>query len=320
MQAYILRRLAIFFPMMLFISLITFVFINVAPGDPVSAMIDPEMGMGASTAQMDALREQLGLNKPIPVRYVIWLGELVRGNFGYSYQSGRPVLKIIGSRFWPTIELTVAAMVFATVLGTLFGVIAALKQYSAYDYLLTVFSLIGISIPAFFFALLALFLFSATWHLMPSFGMQTGTEGFEPLSNLYHLILPAGVLSLELMAATTRYVRTAMLEVLKSDYVTTARAKGLDEFVVIGRHAFRNALLPLITITTLRLPFLFGGAIIIEHMFAWPGMGQLSIFAIEQRDYTVLMGLTFFIAMIVLTANLLADIFYAYADPRIRVS
>ena len=258
MQAYILRRLIISVPMMLAISL-TFVFINLAPGDPISAMIDPEVGVGAGGAQLERLREQLGLNKPIPVRYMIWLKELAQGNFGYSYMSNRPVLEVIGSRFWPTIELTVAAMVIATVLGTLFGVLAAIKQYSIYDYLLTVLSLFGISIPAFFFALLALFIFSATWEVMPTFGMQSGTEGFELLSNLHHLVLPAGVLSLELMAALTRYVRTSMLEVLKSDYVTTARAKGLAEYIVVARHAFRNALLPLITIVTLRLPFLFGG-------------------------------------------------------------
>ena len=320
MQAYILRRLIIFVPMMLAISLITFVFINLAPGDPISAMIDPEIGVGAGGAQLERLREQLGLNKPIPVRYLIWLRELAQGNFGYSYMSNRPVLDVIGSRFWPTIELTVAAMVVATALGTLFGVLAAIKQYSIFDYALTVLSLLGISIPAFFFALLALFIFSATWEVMPTFGMQSGTEGFELLSNLHHLVLPAGVLSLELMAALTRYVRTSMLEVLKSDYVTTARAKGLAEYIVVARHAFRNALLPLITIVTLRLPFLFGGAIVIEYMFSWPGMGQLSIQSIEKRDYTVLMGLTFFVASLVLIANLLADVMYAYADPRIRVS
>ena len=319
MQAYILRRLAIFFPMMLAITVITFVFINIAPGDPISAMIDPEVGL-AGGAQLDLLKEQLGLNKPIPVRYAIWVKELAQGNFGYSYLSNRPVLDVIGSRFWPTIELTVAAMVIATLLGTLFGVLAAIKQYSIFDYLLTILSLLGISIPVFFFALLALFIFSATFEVMPTFGMQSGTGGFELWSNLHHLIMPAGVLSLELMAALTRYVRTSMLEVLTSDYVTTARSKGLAEYVVIGRHAFRNALLPLITIVTLRLPFLFGGAIIIEHMFSWPGMGQLSILSIEKRDYTVLMGLTFFIATLVLTANLLADVMYAYADPRIRVS
>ena len=150
--------------------------------------------------------------------------------------------------------------------------------------------------------------------------MQKDTSGFNLTENLHHLILPAAVLSIESMAANTRYARTAMLEVLTSDYITTARAKGLSQLVVIGRHAFRNALLPLVTLTSLRLPGLIGGAIIIEFMFAWPGMGILSIRMVEERDYTVLMGLTFFIAVMVLAANLLADILYAYVDPRIRVA
>jgi peptide/nickel transport system permease protein len=255
----------------------------------------------------------------VPVRYGIWLGQLVRGNFGYSYYTGQPVLKMIGQRVIPTLELTVAAMVLSTVLGVLFGVIAALKQYSIYDYSLSAVSLFGLSIPTFFFALGAMFIFAATFELLPVRGMSSLEGDFSIWDNLVHLIMPATVLSIDMMAGNTRYARTAMLEVMNSDYVTTARAKGLSEFAVIGRHAFRNALLPIITITTLRVPFLLGGAIVIETMFTWPGMGLLSIDSIHQRDYPTLMGLAFLIALLVLAANLLADILYAYADPRIRV-
>ena len=318
MKKYILRRIIISLPMLLGISIITFTFINLAPGDPISAMIDPEEFQGLEDAQK--MRESLGLDKPIPVRYVLWLKEVLQGNFGFSYMSRRPVLDIIKSRMLATLELTTTGLVIATVLGTVFGVIAALRQYSAYDYTLSIASLFGISVPTFFFALIALYIFSLKLHLIPSFGMYNHEEGFTILGNLHHLIMPAFILSIDSMSGNTRYARTAMLEVMNADYVTTARAKGLTEYVVIARHAFRNALLPMITITTLRLPGLIGGAILIEVMFSWPGMGLLSIKSITNRDYPILMGLTFFSASLVLYANLLADILYAYADPRIRVS
>ena len=316
MQQYIIRRLLVSIPVLLVISIMTYGFANLVPGDPVSAMADPELMTGAGG---DALRERLGLNKPVHVRYVIWLREVLTGNFGYSYHSGEPVLKVIGRAVLPTLELTSVALVMSVVLGTVFGVVAALRQYSVYDYSLSVAALFGVSIPTFFFALMALYLFVALWELFPSHGMAAAGAEFSLVSNLHHLTLPAVVLSLESMAGNTRYARTAMLEVMQSDYVRTARAKGLTELAVIGRHAFQNALLPLITVTTLRLPFLFSGALIIEFMFAWPGMGRLSVEAIYLRDYTLLMGLTMIITTLVLGANLLADILYAYADPRIRV-
>lgn len=318
MGQYITRRLLITLPMLLGISIVTFFFINIAPGDPISAMINPNTI--ETVEDYEKIKEKLGLNDPLPVRYVIWLGQLVRGNFGYSYFTGEPVLRVIGRHVLPTLELTVTALVISTFFGTLFGVIAALKQYSIYDYGLSVASLFGVSVPTFFFALVALYIFSATLEIMPTFGMYDIEKDYSIISNIHHLIMPAFVLSIDSMAGNTRYARTAMLEVMRSDYVTTARSKGLSEFVVIGRHAFRNTLLPLITITTLRLPILLGGAFIIEYMFTWPGMGRLGLDAIRHRDYTVLMGLTFFTASLVLLANLLADILYAYADPRIRVS
>ena len=303
-------------PIMLVISIMTYGFANLVPGDPVSAMMDPELMTGGAG---DALRERLGLNEPVHVRYVLWLREVLTGNFGYSYRSGEPVLRVIRRAVLPTLELTSVALVASIVLGTVFGVLAALRQYSVYDYALSFAALWGISIPVFFFALMALYLFVAVWPLFPSHGMVEAGKDFSISSNLHHLALPALVLSIESMAGNTRYARTAMLEVMESDYVRTARAKGLTEFSVIGRHAFRNALLPLVTISTLRLPGLFSGALIIEFMFAWPGMGRLSVDAIFLRDYTLLMGLTMIITSLVLFANLLADVLYAYADPRIRV-
>ena len=317
MTTYILRRFAIAIPMLVAISLVTFVVINLAPGDPVTAMINPQAQLRAG--DLERMRERLGLNKPIPVRYAIWLGEVARGNFGYGLQTGKPVLSLIGERVFATLELVLAALLIATIIGTVLGVLAALRQYSFWDYLLSVISLFGISIPGFFFALVALYIFAAKFQILPAFGMSSGTQGFSLGDNLKHLILPASVLSIEMVATNTRYARTAMLEVLQSDFVTTARAKGLSEFTVIGTHAFRNALLPLITITSLRLPLLLGGAVVIEFMFTWPGLGLLAIDSIGNRDYPTLMGLTFFIAVVVLASNLIADVLYAFADPRIRV-
>ena len=316
MQQYILRRILISVPVLLVISIMTYWFANLVPGDPVSAMADPELLAGASG---DALRERMGLHEPVHVRYLIWLREVLQGNLGYSYHSHEAVLKTIGRHVLPTLELTSVSFALSVVFGTLFGVIAALRQYSVYDYALSLAALIGVSIPTFFFALMALYVFVAVWEIFPSHGMIDVGQDFTITSNLYHLALPALVLSIDSLAGNTRYARTAMLEVMESDYVRTARAKGLTETSVVGRHAFRNALLPIITITTLRLPSLFSGALLIEFMFAWPGMGRLSIEAIYLRDYTLLMGLTMIIAVLVLGANLLADILYAYADPRIRV-
>lgn len=318
MQKYILRRVIISIPMIVGISLITFVLVNLVPGDPLTAMIPPDLMAEMSPAQLDAKRRQLGLDKPMFVRYFIWLGELARGNFGFSYLSREPVLKIILERIPPTLELTFAALVIGTFGGFIMGVIAALRQYSVYDYALSFVSLIGLSIPGFFMALIALFLFVLRFEWFPSHGMTSELGTFNIWDNLYHLILPASVLAVELLAVSTRYARTAMLEVLNSDYVTTARAKGLSEWVVIGRHAFRNALIPLITISSLRIPLLFGGVIVIEQMFSWPGMGLLTVRSIVNHDYPALMALTFWVAVIVLFSNLLADVLYAVADPRIR--
>jgi peptide/nickel transport system permease protein len=315
---YILRRILIMIPLLFAISIVTFTFINLAPGDPVTAMISPDQQLQAG--DLEKMREYYGLNEPAPVRYVIWLREALTGNLGYSYMTREPVLDRILARVPPTLELMGAALLISTLLGTTLGVLAALKAYSFWDYLLSIFSLVGLSIPGFFFALIVLYLFAARIPIMPPFGMSS-RSGDTPalLDNLHHLILPATVLSLELTASLTRYSRSAMLDVMRTDYVTTARSKGLSEFRVISRHAFRNALLPLITIVSLRLPLLLGGAIVIESMFQWPGMGLLALAAIEQRDYPVLMGLTFITATLVLFGNLIADILYGLADPRIRI-
>ena len=320
MTAYIARRLALMLPMLLGITTITFLLMNWAPGDPITSMIDPEQLVSMSKEQVERKREQLGLNKPIPVRYVIWLGQVVRGNLGYSYITHLPVLENVLTRLGATMELVAAGLIIGTVGGVLMGVVSALRQYGTVDYILSTVALIGVSTPTFFFALIALLVFSLYIPLFPAYGMNSGTGPFNLFDNLWHLALPATVLSLDMMAGGQRLARVAMLEVLHADYVTTARAKGLDERVVIGRHTFRNALLPIITMTTLRLPALFGGAYIVEFMFAWPGMALLTLDSIKFLDYQQIMGLTLMTATLVLLANLLADVLYAWADPRVRLT
>ena len=306
--------------MLLGITVITFAVANLAPGDPLSALISPEDQLREQ--DLERMRAAMGLDRPAPVRYVVWVKELVQGNFGFSYFTKQPVLDRIIPRLGPTIELTGVALVISLIVGVGFGVVSALRQYSFWDYGLSVLSLIGLSIPTFFFGLVALLVFGLIWPVLPVFGMSSGEPDLSLMGkiwdNLSHTILPAGVLSIDLVATNTRYARTAMLEVLGADYIRTARAKGLSNWVVFGRHAFRNALLPIITITSLRLPLLLGGAVVIEVVFSWPGLGQLSVDAIHQRDYPVLMALTLFLSTLVLLSNLMADVLYAYADPRIR--
>ena len=306
--------------MLLGITMITFVIANLAPGDPISALISPEDQLNEE--DLDRMRRALGLDKPIPVRYLVWVKELVTGNFGFSYFTKQPVLDRVLPRLLPTVELTGVALLISLLVGVGFGIISALRQYSVWDYSLSVLSLIGLSIPTFFFGLVALLVFGLIWPVLPVFGMSSGETDLSLTAkitdNLRHTILPASVLSIDLVATNTRYARTAMLDVLGADYIRTARSKGLDEWVVMGRHAFRNAVLPIITITSLRLPLLLGGAVVIEVVFSWPGLGQLSVDAIHQRDYPVLMALTLFLSTLVLVSNLMADVLYAYADPRIR--
>ena len=317
MLKYIIRRLVISFPILIGITMITFLAYNLAPGDPMSAMIDPASGLSGET--ITQLRKDFGLDQPLPVRYVYWLRELTKGNMGFSYASRRPVSVTIGERLPATIQLTLASLLLALALGIPLGVYSALHQYSKLDYALTLSSFFMVSVPAFFFALGAIFIFSIKLDMFPVQGMNT--SGVNTLSDrLVHLVLPATVLGLERIAGYLRYTRSAVLEVLGQDYMTTARAKGLTERVVLWGHGFRNALISLITIIAMGLPGLFGGAFIIEWIFAWPGMGQLGINSVNARDYPVLMGTALIGSILVLLSNLLADILYAVADPRIRYS
>jgi peptide/nickel transport system permease protein len=318
MARYVLRRAFISIPILLGVTLITFVFINLVPGDYIDTLINPEVS-SARREDLEPLRQQLGLDKPAPVRYVLWLGQLATGNLGYSLSTRKPVAQEIGRRLIPTLKLTATALVFAITLGVLLGVISALRPYSLLDYLLTFFGFVWISVPSFFAAIVGLYLFAIKLPIFPVAGTgPAGIRDVPPQTQLYYLLLPAAILGLERVAAFMRYTRSSMLEVLRQDYVTTARAKGLPHWRVVIGHTFRNALLPLITIVGLSLPSLLGGSVIIEAIFGWSGLGTLSLTAVTQRDYPVIMGVNFIAAVLVLLSNLLADVTYAVADPRIR--
>lgn len=302
---------------MLGITVVLFAMINLMPGDPIDMMINPEIG--ASGEALEARRIALGLDKPLPVRYFIWLGEACTGNLGYSYVNGQPVLERISQRISPTLQLMGFSLLIAIFLGIVVGVFTSLRQYSFLDYLTTTITLAGVSIPSFFIGLGAIYIFSLKLDLLPVSGMHT--LGLEPTlpDRLKHLILPSLVLAFGQCAEIARYVRSEMLGVMQEQYIVAARAKGLPERIVIYKHALRNGLLPVITLVGLSLPNLIGGAVITEQIFRWPGMGTLMIEAVLSRDYPVLMGVTLVLALAVFIGSLIADVLYAVIDPRIRL-
>ncbi len=313
------RRLLVSIPVFLGITMLTFVFIRMAPGDPVRMMADPEYLAGDAEGYLERLRVDLGLDKPLPIQYVVWVGQVAQGNLGYSFHDRRPVTDIVAERVLPTVKLMGTAMLIALLVGVPVGILAALRQHSAFDYLAAVLTLATISTPSFLLGLAAIYVFSLRLELLPTSGMFSIGAPRSLLDDLHHLVLPAGILGLNLAGPLARYARASLLEVIHQDYLTTARAKGLRAGAIVVRHALPNALIPLITVVAIQIPGLFAGAVVIEQIFSWPGMGQLALAAITLRDYPVLMGFTMSIAVLVLLSNLLADIAYAVVDPRIRL-
>ncbi len=318
MGQYLLRRLAITIPVLIGITIATYAIISVAPGDPVTALINPEAAASLGPGWVEQQRQALGLDKPIPVRYALWLKELGRGNLGFSYKDRQPINQKIAERLWPTLKLMGLALVIALVIALPLGVISAIKQYSFIDYVATIAGFAAISIPSFFLSLAAIYIFALKLGWLPSSGIATVGQPGSFGDSAKHILLPAVVLGLAEAAPLIRYTRSSMLEVIRQDYVTTARAKGVSERVVIVRHALRNALIPLVTVVALNLPRLLGGTVIIEAIFAWPGMGTLAITAVQSRDYPVIMAINLITAVMILASNLLADVVYAVIDPRIK--
>ena len=316
MLKYLLRRILIALPVILGVTIITYTIISLAPGDVVDLMVDPNMSAN-DKAQM---RSDLGLDKPIPVQYGIWLKNLLKGDLGTSFLTRLPVADRIAERVGPTLMLSLAALIIAYLIAIPVGVVSATKQYSLLDYGSSILALIGVSIPGFFLGMGLIFVFSLKLDWLPVSGMRTlGVE--KSLGDLLqHLILPAIVLSAGTMGSVTRYTRSSMLDVVRQDYVRTARAKGVAERLVVYKHALRNALIPVVTLLGLQVPGLLGGAIITEQIFNWPGMGRLALEAISQRDYPTLMGLNLLTACLVVGGGLVSDMLYSVADPRIRYS
>ena len=316
MTIYILRRLLINVPVLLGISILVFTFIALAPGDPVSAYLKPEMG--DNPALREAMRKELGLDQPLPIRYVRWLGMALQGNLGYRAVGGQPVSDVVGRGLKNSLVLMGTALAIGCLLGIPLGILSALRQYSKVDMALTALAFLGISSPSFLLGLGGLYVFGLKLGLFPIGGMVTPSQPFEIRDFLHHLALPALILSFAYIALLMRYTRSSMLDVINATYVTTARAKGLHEKNVILVHAFRNALLPIITVIGLALPEMVGGAVITETVFAWPGMGSLLVEGVAGRDFPLIMGISLVVATTVLIANLLTDIAYVFADPRIR--
>lgn len=318
MGRYLLRRLAVSIPVLIGITIATYLIANLAPGDPVTALLNPEQMASLGPEWVEQQKEALGLNDPLPVRYVHWLKETATGNLGYSSADRLPVTEKIGERLWPTLKLMLTVLVISVLVGIPLGVISALKQYSWIDYVLTFSGFITVSIPSFFLAMVLIYVFSLKLDWLPTSGMYTLGQERSFTDSFLHMVLPASVLGLAQAAPLIRYTRASLLETIQQDYVSVARAKGLAESVVIGRHALRNALIPIITILALDIPRLLGGTIVIEQVFAWPGMGTLAIAAVQGRDYNVLMGVNLIAAIMVLSSNLIADALYAMVDPRIK--
>ena len=318
MSQYVLRRIALIFPLMFAITVVNYTIYVLSPGDPVSALLNPESMRYLEEEDLQALREAMGLNKPVHVRYLIWLREALRGNLGYSTQMRLPVQHIIVRDIGNTLGLMGFALLFSTVAGIVLGIISALKQYSMLDYILTGIAFGGIAVPGFFFALLLIYVVGLRLEWFPVGGIVTVGAPPSVGDRLWHMVLPVVALSYDGLSTLLRYTRASMLEVVRQDYITTARAKGLAERTVILWHAFKNALLPVITITGLRLPTLVGGAVLIESVFNYRGIGHTLVAAAGGRDYPLLMGGLLVTAIMVLLSNLIADLAYAWADPRIR--
>ena len=322
MWRHILKRLAQAIPLTWGILTITFFLSHMAPGDPMDMYLEQQRQRQVDPEVIELLRKKYGLDKPLAVQYVMWMGKVVKGDFGESFRYRRPVLDLIAERIPYTLQLTVLSLLLSTLCGIVLGIVSAVKQYAALDKTITVGSLILYSIPGFWLALMLILIFSVNLGWLPT--SQTRSMDYEffstfqkILDRIWHLILPVFILGLGSAAHKARYMRNRLLEVLNEEYILSARARGLKEKSVIFKHALRNAMIPLITVLGLHLPFLLGGSVLIESIFAWPGMGRLAVGAVGGRDYPLMMGTSMMAAFLTIIGSLLADIAYVALDPRI---
>lgn len=295
------------------VSLVTFFLINLAPGGPSSLI-----SMESTAAERAARMRQFGLDAPAPVRYVRWLTDAVRGDLGKSINQGLPVTRLLGQRLGVTLQLALYAMVLTTFFGVVFGVVAAVHHNRWPDHLVSVVSTLGMSIPNFWLGIVAIIVFAVMLGWLPAAGSSTLGSGFNVVDRMRHAAMPAGVLAFSLMPNVVRVTRSALLEVLASDYIRTARAKGLHQRAIIWKHTFKNALVPVLSILGLITTVLLSGSVVIESVFGWAGLGRLAIDAASGRDYPVILGVTVLVGSLTVLVNLAVDLLYALTDPRIR--
>jgi len=312
MSGYMIKRVLLLIPIVLGVTLIVFLIMHLAPGDPVRLML----GERATPETIIKVRHELGLDRPVHIQYFVWLSNIIKGNLGNSITTGRPVLETIVERMPATLELTITSLILATIIAIFLGSISALHRGGWIDQTTRLFALFGISMPYFWFALMLLMILSLKLGWLPVYGRG---GPIWTLNGLKHAILPVAVLSLANLALLTRLTRSTMLDILGKDYIKTARGKGLPKKLVIYKHALRNAIIPIVTIVGLRVAYTFGGAVVTETVFAWPGMGRLIVEAIYQRDIPVVQGVTLMFGIVVMLANLFIDMLYAYLDPRITI-
>ena len=315
--SYIIRRLLTAIPVLLIITSAVFGLMQTLPGGPLAAYENnPEI----KAADIARLRHELGLDRPIYVQYWAWLTNFLRGDWGYSFKTKRPVLTEIWERFPNTLFLTGFSLLFAILIAIPVGIISATRQYSLFDQIVTTLTYIGRAMPVYYSGFLLIIIFSIMLRWFPSGGMRTLGAESSVLDLFWHLVLPLTSLSVLIAAKYVRFLRTSMLEVIHQDYIRTASAKGLHEQVVIYKHAFRNAAIPLVTVIAIDIPTLFAGALFTETVYSWPGMGRLFVNSATDFDYSVVMGIVTMIAILVVISNLLADVVYAIIDPRIVYS
>ena len=314
MATYILQRVLQMIPVMVLASIISFSIIFLLPGDPALLILGDQQA--ADPALYQAKRAELGLDRPIPIQYLDWLGKTLRGNLGLSTRDRQPVADGIKERLPVTLQLAGLGLLLALCISLPAGIVSALRPNSKWDIIASLFAFGGIALPNFWFGILLIYLFAVTLHWLPPSGYVPFTD--DPAQNLIRMLMPAITLGLGLSAVLMRQTRSSLLEVLHQDYMTTARAKGLGQKVVVLRHALKNALIPVVTVLGLQMGLLFGGAVITESIFSIPGIGRWAVDSITTRDFPVVQAVSLVLAIGVLTANLLADIAYAYIDPRIH--
>ncbi|MBN2656024.1 MAG: ABC transporter permease [Spirochaetales bacterium] len=319
MLSYTIRRLMILVPMLIIISFFIYGGLELMPGDAVSYMINPEAAAELSPEKLDALRDSLGLNDPFIVRYAIWFKGVLKGDFGYSLSSGVPIRDIVFDRLPATLELSFIALILSSLFGSLLGFLSAIRKGSIADHSLTVIGMIGVSIPQFFFGLVAILIFALKLHWLPV-GGRLMPEYVTYWDRFPHLVMPSLVLAATMTAGVMRYSRSSMLDSLNKDYIKTARSKGLPEWRVNLVHGFRVALTPVVVLVGFRLPTLIGGAVVIEQIFQWPGIGNEFITAVRGQNFPLVMMIALFSVTAVLIASFLVDLLTAVLDPRVKLS